>query len=58
MSIFNSRSNNDFDIARIVCPEDRIAQLIVMPYLYVEFNEVDELPDTERGDGGFGSTGR
>ena len=50
--------HNDFDIARIVCPEDRIAQLIVMPYLYVEFNEVDELPDTERGDGGFGSTGR
>ncbi len=29
-----------------------------MPYLYVEFNEVDELPDTGRGDGGFGSTGR
>lgn len=28
-----------------------------MPYLNVEFNEVDELSDTERGDGGFGSTG-
>ncbi|MEZ3445538.1 MAG: dUTP diphosphatase [Lachnospiraceae bacterium] len=50
--------HNDSAIARIVYPKDRIAQLIVMPYLNVEFNEVDELSDTERGDGGFGSTGR
>ena len=50
--------HNDFDIARIICPGDRIAQLIVMPCLNVEFNEVDELFDTERGDDGFGSTGR
>ena len=36
---------------------DRIAQLIIQPYLNVDFNIVDELSDTERGNGGFGSTG-
>lgn len=50
--------HNDCIAARTVSPGDRIAQLVVMPYLNVEFNEVDELPDSERGDGGFGSTGR
>ena len=50
--------HNDSIAARIVSPGDRIAQLVVMPYLNVDFNEVDELSDTERGDGGFGSTGR
>lgn len=49
--------HNDSVDAKIVSHGDRIAQLIVMPYLNVKFNEVDELPDTERGDGGFGSTG-
>jgi dUTP pyrophosphatase len=36
---------------------DRIAQLIIQPYLNVDFNVVDELTDTERGSSGFGSTG-
>lgn len=36
---------------------DRIAQLVVLGITRVEFEEVDTLPDTERGDGGFGSTG-
>lgn len=36
---------------------ERIAQLVIMPYLNVEFNVVNELNDTERGMGGFGSTG-
>ena len=36
---------------------ERIAQLLVMPYYSAMFFEVDELSDTERGDGGFGSTG-
>ena len=36
---------------------DRIAQLIIMKLPYVEIEEVDELSDTDRGDGGFGSTG-
>ena len=37
---------------------DRIAQLVIMPYLSVSFSEVDELSETARGDGGFGSTGK
>ena len=36
----------------------RIAQLIIMPYPQIEFEEVKELTKTKRGDGGFGSTGR
>jgi dUTP pyrophosphatase len=36
---------------------DRIAQLIIVPYPKIEFNEVTELSSTERGTGGFGSTG-
>ncbi len=50
--------HNDTDIVKIIDSGDRIAQLIVAPYLNVEFNEVDELSDTERGVDGFGSTGR
>ena len=37
---------------------ERIAQLVLVPYLAAEFDEVDELSDTVRGEGGFGSTGR
>ena len=37
---------------------DRIAQLVVTPYLTAQFQRVDELDGTERGSGGFGSTGR
>ena len=37
---------------------DRIAQLVVTPYLTAQFQRVDELDDTRRGSGGFGSTGR
>lgn len=36
---------------------DRIAQIIIMPYPKIEFEEVEELSDTERGAGGYGSTG-
>ena len=50
--------HNDTDEEKIINPNDRIAQLIVMPYLAVEFEEVDELSETERNDGGFGSSGR
>ena len=42
----------------IVNNYDRIAQMILMPVLKVDFEEVDDLPDTLRGSGGFGSTGR
>lgn len=50
--------HNDTDELMSIEPHERIAQLIVMPYLSVEFNEVSELSDTERGSGGFGSTGK
>ena len=36
---------------------DRVAQMIIMPYPYIEFEETDELSVTERNDGGYGSTG-
>ena len=37
---------------------DRIAQIMIIPYPPIEFDEVAELSDTERGEGGFGSTGK
>tara|TARA_B100000963_G_scaffold345798_1_gene350294 strand:- start:299 stop:739 length:441 start_codon:yes stop_codon:yes gene_type:complete len=37
---------------------DRIAQMVLVPILKMEFEEVDNLPDTVRGQGGFGSTGK
>ena len=36
---------------------DRVGQLIIIPYPQIEFEEVEELSETERGDGGYGSTG-
>ena len=42
----------------IVNNNDRIAQMVLSPILKVNFEEVDELPDTVRGTGGFGSTGK
>jgi dUTP pyrophosphatase len=37
---------------------DRIAQIMIIPHPPIEFDEVAELSDTERGEGGFGSTGK
>ena len=37
---------------------ERIAQIVVTPFLSAEFREADELSDTVRGEGGFGSTGK
>lgn len=50
--------HNDSDVVREIIPHERIAQLVVIPYLYVNFKETDELSDTSRGEGGFGSTGK
>ena len=47
--------HNDSDTVRTV---ERIAQMVVIPYLSVCFEESAELSGTERGEGGFGSTGR
>ena len=50
--------HNDTDGQRTIMNGDRIAQLVVLPYLSVTFTEVEELSETGRGAGGFGSTGR
>ena len=42
----------------IVNNDDRIAQMILMPILKVDFETVETLPETIRGSGGFGSTGK
>jgi dUTP pyrophosphatase len=39
------------------CEGDRVGQLIIMPYPKIEFNEVNQLSETDRSSGGFGSTG-
>ena len=51
--LFN-HGNKDF----IINNGDRIAQMVLVPILKMEFEEVDSLPDTVRGQGGFGSTGK
>ena len=50
--LFN-HSNKEF----VVNHNDRIAQMVLVPVLKIDFEEVDILPDTLRGSGGFGSTG-
>ena len=42
----------------IINKEDRVAQMILTPVIKMELEEKDNLPDTIRGDGGFGSTGK
>lgn len=49
--------HNDSTEPQTIEPGERIAQLIVQPYLAMTFEEVESLDDTERGAGGFGSTG-
>jgi dUTP pyrophosphatase len=49
--------HNDTDETMTIEPGERIAQLVVLPFIPVQFNVVDSLSDTERGTGGFGSTG-
>lgn len=49
---------NDSDKIQTIARGDRIAQLVFLPYLDVNFVEVNELEKTERGAGGFGSTGK
>ena len=51
--LFN-HGKNDF----LINNKDRIAQMILSPVIKMEFQESDELPETVRGEGGFGSTGK
>ena len=50
--------HNDSDETRWVQNGDRIAQLTFIPYISAEFEEVEALDKTDRGSGGFGSTGK
>ncbi len=43
---------------QMIEPGERIAQLVIAPYIAVKFEEAEELKETERGCGGFGSTGK
>lgn len=47
-----SMQNKKYDVG------DRIAQIIILPYPTIEFEEVDKLSETERGEGGYGSSGK
>ena len=49
---------NHGDKEFIVNSEDRIAQMVLTPIIKASFEEVDDLPETIRGEGGFGSTGK
>ena len=52
------RVHNHCNKTRTVNPGDRIAQLVIIPYVKAEFQLVNVLNDTDRGESGFGSTGR
>ena len=49
--------HNHSDKPQTVEAGERVAQLVIAPFLKAEFEEADELSDTVRGEGGFGSTG-
>ena len=51
--LFN-HSNENF----IVNNNDRVAQMVLTPIVKMELEEINELPNSNRGDGGFGSTGK
>lgn len=50
--------HNDTDEMQSIEPGERIAQVILLPYIAMNFSLVKELSDTARGDGGFGSSGK
>ena len=49
--LYNQSSDN-----QTISPNERIAQIVITPFMQVKFEETDELDSTERGTGGFGST--
>ena len=49
--------HNHSEVDQAVDPQERIAQMVIAPYITAEFEEACELSDTVRGEGGFGSTG-
>ena len=55
---FVSLPNDGYAQDRFYKIGERVGQLIILPYPQIEFEEVDKLTDTERGEGGFGHTGK
>ncbi len=49
--------HNHTEYEQSIEPYERVAQFVIMPYVAAQFTETDELSDTVRGEGGFGSTG-
>ncbi len=49
--------HNHSDVDVVIEDKERVAQFVITPVLAVDFEEVEELQDTIRGEGGFGSTG-
>ena len=49
---------NRSDVAFTLQPMERLAQLVIVPVLQARFNVVQEFPATQRGEGGYGSTGK
>ncbi len=43
---------------QVIEPDERVAQMVIVPFLPAQYEEAEELSDTVRGEGGFGSTGR
>ena len=61
MISFKFRDHDAKSIHQLVKPYEigqRVAQMIIMPYPHIDFVEVDELSESERGYGGYGSTGK
>ena len=54
VKLYNHHDSKSYD----VMPGDKIAQLVILPCLLPELELVDSLEETDRGDNGFGSTGR
>ena len=49
---------NRSDVAFTIAPLERIAQLVIVPVVQAQFNLVSEFPASQRGEGGYGSTGK
>ena len=50
--------HNHGTVSQTIGDKERIAQFVIAPFIRAEYEEADELSDTVRGEGGFGSTGR
>ena len=55
---FNKKGVSQIDGGHTYMVGDRVAQIMILPYPQIHFEEVEELSNTERGEGGFGSTGK